>query len=226
MGKMTTLTCADDHMISAYHADADGERGRRGGLVVIQEIFGVNDHIRSVCDDFAGRGFEVYAPALFDRVERKVELGYGEADIERGRALRGQLEWTGTLLDIQAAVAEMRSLGEVGIVGYCFGGSAAWLAACRVIGVSAAVCYYGGQIRELVDNQPRCPVMMHFGKKDSMIPPDHVAAIRKAHPNLQIFEYDADHGFNCDHRASYDEAAAKAALDRTMAFFTEHVLSP
>lgn len=225
MGENKTLTASDDHKFTAYHVNAGGERGRRGGLVVVQEIFGVNDHIRAVCDGYAAMGFEVYAPALFDRVERDVELGYTDDDVARGLELKGRLDWIGPLLDVQASVAEMRIQGEVGAVGYCYGGSVTWLSACKVIGLTAAVCYYGGQVHELKNNTPKCPVMLHFGKQDSMIPMNQVDEIRQAHPDCETFIYDADHGFNCDHRGSYNEAAAKEALERTHAFFAEHVLT-
>ncbi len=223
MGEFIEITAADDHVFSAYRATAGGDRGRRGGVVVIQEIFGVNDHIRSVCDRYAEQGYEVHAPALFDRVAKGTELGYCEDDVKRGRDLRGELEWTDALLDVQACVAAMRGAGEVGVVGYCYGGSVSWLAACRVIGTSAAVCYYGGQIIDHVDQTPRCPVMLHFGARDAMIPMADVDFIRARHADAPLFVYDAEHGFSCDARASYDEASAAQALERTLAFFGEHV---
>jgi carboxymethylenebutenolidase len=224
MGEIVRLKAADDHAFSAYHVAATGDRGRLGGLVVIQEIFGVNDHIRGVCDAYGKKGYEVYSPALFDRVESDVELGYEEADMERGIELRGALKDSEFLLDVQACVAEKRGEGEVGVVGYCFGGLVSWLSACRLVGVSAAACYYGGGIANQLDGQTRCPVIMHFGALDSMIPLSDVDKIRAAHAGVEIHVYDnADHGFNCDQRSSYQKAAASLAFDRTLAFFTNHV---
>jgi len=222
MAQTVELVAADDHKLNAYHVPAGGG-GRRGGIVVIQEIFGVNEHIRAVSDGYAEQGYEVYAPQLFDRAQRDVELGYTESDIAEGFALRNKLDWNGPLLDVQAAVAELRAKGEVGVVGYCWGGSVTWLAACRAVGVSAASCYYGGQIAELVDNKPRCPTMCHFGERDKMIPMSDVDKVKAAHPDVEVFVYPADHGFNCDHRASYDEVSSKLALERTLAHFAKHV---
>jgi len=222
MGGMTAVTAADDHMFQAYHVAARGKR--RGGVVVVQEIFGVNSHIRALADSFAQRGYETYAPALFDRVERRVELGYGPQDIERGRALRAGVDWTQAVLDVQACVASLRGYGEVGVVGYCWGGSVAWQTACRALGVSAAVCYYGGQIAAFADLAPRCPVMMHFGERDHSIPIADVEKIRAAQPAVTIHTYAAaGHGFHCDQRQSYDAAAAQTAGQRTLDFLAEHV---
>ena len=221
LGSLTTISAADDHMFQAYHVKARGKR--RGGMVVVQEIFGVNSHIRALADRLAEQGYEVYAPALFDRVERRVELGYGPEEIERGRSLRAGIDWTPAVLDVQACVAGMRGNGEVGVVGFCWGGSVAWQTACRALGVSAAVCYYGGQIAAFADLKPRCPVLMHFGERDASIPIADVEKIRAAHPEIAVYTYAAGHGFNCDQRASYDAAAAAAAWPRTLAFLAEHV---
>ena len=224
MGEVVRLKAADDHEFAAYHVAASGERGRRGGLVVVQEIFGVNDHIRHVCEGFGKQGYEVYSPALFDRIEANIELGYEEADVARGIELRGKLEEPNFLLDVQACVAEKRGEGEVGVVGYCFGGLVSWLSACRLIGVSAASCYYGGGIANALEGTPRCPVMMHFGALDTMIPLSDVEKIKSGQPGVALHLYDgADHGFNCDERASYHKESAALALDRTLKFFAEHV---
>ena len=224
MGEIVGLKAADDHEFSAYHVAAAGDGDRRGGLVVVQEIFGVNEHIRAVCDSYGGQGYEVYSPALFDRVERDNELGYEEADVGRGIELRGALKDSEFLLDVQACVAEKRGEGEVGVVGYCFGGLVSWLSACRLVGVSAAACYYGGGIANQLDGQPRCPVIMHFGALDSMIPLSDVEKIRAAQAGVEIHIYDgADHGFYCDRRSSYQKTAASLALDRTLDFFINHV---
>ncbi|HEX9647400.1 MAG TPA: dienelactone hydrolase family protein [Alphaproteobacteria bacterium] len=222
-GKFVELNAADDHRYQAYHVEAGGEHGRRGGLVVVQEIFGVNSHVRSVADGFAAQGYEVYAPAVFDRVERHVELGYTDQDIERGFALKEKCDMTGVLLDVQAPIATMRPEGTVGIVGYCWGGLISWMAACRTIGLSGAVCYYGGGIAQNLAHKPRCPVLMHFGSRDKHISAADVDAVRAAQPGVEILVYDADHGFNCDQRGSYDAPSAKQALERTLAFFRAHV---
>ncbi len=222
-GSMVDMTAADEHRFQAYHAESRGERGRRGGLVVVQEIFGVNDHIRDVCDRFAGAGYEVYAPALFDRVERGVELGYDEADIQTGLGLMRRADMTHAVLDVQSCVASLRGGGAVGVVGYCWGGRVTWVTAGRAIGVAAAVCYYGGGIHEHLDLGPQCPVMLHFGREDTGIPLETVESIRTAHPGQTFHLYDAGHGFNCDRRGSWDETSAAEALSRTLAFFAEHI---
>lgn len=220
-GGAVELTAPDEHRFQAYHAAAAGTR--RGGLVVVQEIFGVNDHIRDVCDRFAGEGYEVYAPALFDRAERGVELGYDEAGMQAGLALMRRADMTGAVLDAQACVAELRAEGAVGVVGFCWGGRVAWVTACRAVGVAAAVCYYGGGIDEHLDQAAKCPVTMHFGREDAAIPMHRVERIRRERPEVDIHLYDAGHGFNCDRRGSWDEAAAGAAMERTLAFFGAHV---
>ena len=222
-GKAVEMTAADEHRFQAWRVDAAGDRGRRGGIVVAQEIFGVNDHIRGVCEGFADEGYEVLAPALFDRVERGVELGYDEAGVEAGRALMARASMTEAALDVQACVADLRSAGAVGVVGFCWGGRVAWVAACRAVGVAGAVCYYGGGIHEHLDLEPKCPVVMHFGRRDAAIPMDRVDMIRSARPQVDIHLYDAGHGFNCDARGSWDETAAAAAMTRTLALFGEHV---
>ena len=224
MGEIVRLKAADDHVFSAYHVAATGDRGRVGGLVVIQEIFGVNGHIRDVCDAYGKKGYEVYSPALFDRVESDVELSYDEAGMERGIELRGTLKESEFLLDVQACVAEKLGEGEIGVVGYCFGGLVSWLSACNLVGVSAASCYYGGGIANQLDGTPRCPVMMHFGALDPMIPLSDVDKIREAQKDVVINVYEnADHGFNCTQRSSYQKEAASLALERTLAFFAEYV---
>lgn len=222
-GRMVDMTSADEHGYQAYHVHASGDRGRRGGIVVIQEIFGVNSHIRQVADGYAENGYEVYAPALFDRIERGVELGYDEDDLARGLDLMRKMDITNAVLDVQNCVATMRGEGPVGLVGYCWGGTVSWVTACRAIGVAGAVCYYGGNIIGHVDLSPKCPVMMHFGEQDAAIPMDAVDTIRAKHANADIHVYDADHGFNCDQRASYNEAAASAALERSLEFFHQNV---
>lgn len=221
MGQTITLTAADGHELQAYRADAEG--APRGGLVVIQEIFGVNGHIRDVCEGFAAEGYAAIAPAVFDRVERGVELEYDDDGITRGRALRAELGWEEAMADVEAAAGALRPSGKVGVVGYCWGGSLAWLAACR-LDVACAVGYYGGQIIGFNDETPRCPVILHFGEIDASISMDDVDAIRAAHADVPVHVYGgAGHGFNCDRRASYHAESAKTARARTLAVFAENV---
>jgi carboxymethylenebutenolidase len=218
MGTTIEITAKDGHTLDAYLAEPTGTP--RGGLVVIQEIFGVNSHIREVTDGFAREGFKSIAPALFDRVERGVELGY-DGTIERGRGIAMKLTPEQILADVAAAIDALE-LERVGIVGYCLGGSIAWRAA-SALPVKAAVAYYGGMIPKLLDQPPRCPLIAHFGEKDHFIPMSDVQAIKERYPDIPIYVYDADHGFNCDHRGTYDEKAAKLARERTVAFFHEHL---
>ncbi len=220
MGTTIRLRASDGHEFDAYRADPPAKP--RGGIVVAQEIFGVNAHIRSVADAFAREGYAVVAPALFDRVECNVEMGYGEDETKKGRALRTKLGFDPPMLDIGAAMGILRPLGRVGIVGFCWGGSLAWLAACR-LETAGAVCYYGAQIKDFLSERPHAPVLMHFGEKDPLIPKETVAAIRAAQPDVAIYTYAAGHGFNCDVRADYDPAGAALAWQRTREFLRKHV---
>lgn len=228
MGSFVDLTSADGFTVPAWVAPPEGTV--RGGVVVLQEIFGVNSHIRSVADRLAADGYAVVAPATFARVRPGVELGYTGADMEAGMALKTQVEalpGAGVLQDIQAAIDHAAQLGggRVGIVGFCWGGLLTWRAACELSGLSAAVPYYGGGMTQDAEaaRTPRCPVLAHFGRRDHFIPLDGVQAFGRAHPEVQIHVYDADHGFNCDQRGSYDEAAALAARERTLVFLAQHV---
>ena len=222
MGQARQLRAADGFTLGAYEALPQGKP--IGGVVVIQEIFGVNVHIREVVDGYAAAGYAAIAPQIFDRVERDVELGYQDADMERGIGIaRGQLELDATLTDIQAAIDEAGKHGKVGVVGYCFGGMLAWLSACTLDNVACASAYYGGGIGEHTDKRAKCPVIMHFGELDAHIPMKEVESIKSALPDVTVYVYDADHGFNCDHRASFDAAAAEIARTRTLDFFAENL---
>jgi carboxymethylenebutenolidase len=222
MGTTTTLTAEDGHRLAAYRAAP--AVAPRGGLVVIQEIFGVNSHMRAVCDGYAADGYLALAPSLFDRVERDVAMGYGPSDIERGRTLRGKVGWDQMVADLRAAVRALQAEKlKVGAVGYCMGGSLAWLAATRVDGLAAAVGYYGGAVADFAQEQPRCPVLLHFGETDSSIPKEHWDRIAAAHPTVPMHLYPAGHGFNCDARASYHEPSARLARQRTVEFLRKHV---
>jgi carboxymethylenebutenolidase len=222
MSKSIELTAADGHKFAAYRADPEGKS--RGALVVIQEIFGVNHHMRGVTDGFAKQGYVAICPALFDRSKRGIELGYGEADIAAGREVRGAVGDDGPLADLQSTINEaLKSGGKVGVVGYCWGGYLAYLSATRLSGVTAAVGYYGGGIAAKAAEKTRVPVMLHFGDKDHAIPLSDVDKVRAAHPEIPIHVYNAGHGFNCDERGSYDAASTKVALERTLAFFKQHI---
>jgi len=221
MGRSIELTAADGFRLSAWRAEPVGEP--RGAVVVAQEIFGVNSHIRNVCDGFAADGYLAIAPALFDRYERGVDIGYTPPDVAKGRELKSRAQIEPALLDIDAARAAVASAGNVAVIGYCWGGFVAWMAAARVPGFACAVPYYGGGILDAAAEQPRCPVMAHFGERDSGIPVAGVRQLMASHPDAQIFIYDADHGFNCDQRAAYNPAAAKIARERTLDFLRRYV---
>ena len=223
MGEHIQITSGDGFEIGAYVSRPSGQA--KGGILVIQEIFGVNSHIREVTDGYAQSGYLAIAPKIFDRIDKDIELGYEEADMGQGVELAFQkLNMEQTLSDLQAAIDELkREQDRVGLVGYCFGGLLTWLSACDLQGVDAAVSYYGGGVVNHAEKQANCPVMMHFGELDAHIPMTDVEKIRSAQPNVQLFSYDADHGFNCDHRASFNQLAANQALERALEFFAEHV---
>jgi carboxymethylenebutenolidase len=222
MGQMIELKTKDGQTISAYKAEPAGKP--RGGIVVIQEIWGVNSHIRDVADRYAKEGYLAVAPAIFDRLEKGVVMDqYTQDTMQKGFGYMQKVDQDKTLLDISAAVAEASKAGKVGVVGFCFGGRMAWLASARIDGISASVPYYGGGVPGLASEKPKVPVMLHFGEKDQHIPLASVEEFKKAHPTLPVYIYAADHGFNCDQRASYDAPAAKLAQDRTLEFFRKHV---
>ena len=221
MGKSIELKAKDGFTLAAYRADPAGKP--KGGLVVIQEIFGVNQHMRNVTDEFAAEGYAAVAPALFDRAKRGVEIGYEAADIETGRTLREQVKLEDTLLDMQAAIDSLKGVGKIGVVGYCWGGSLAFLAATRLQGIAAAVGYYGGMIAAHANEKPKVPVMLHFGEQDHGIPMSDVEKVKAARPDVEIFIYPAGHGFSCDERASFHKPSHEQALERTLAFFEKHL---
>ena len=222
MGQMIELKTKDGQTISAHRAEPAGKP--RGGLVVIQEIWGVNKHIRNVADGYAADGYLVIAPAIFDRIERGVTMDeYTNETMQKGFGYMQKVNIDKALLDVGAAVTTASTAGKVGVVGFCFGGRVAWLAASRVDGIAASVPYYGGGIPDLASEKPKCPVMLHFGERDQHIPIASVEQFKKAHPSLPVYIYAADHGFNCDQRGSYDAAAAKLARERTIKFLREHV---
>lgn len=221
MGAMIELVASDGFRLSAYRAGAKGKR--RGGLVVVQEIFGVNGHIRSVCDGYAEDGYDAIAPALFDRYERAIDIGYTPAEIAKGRELKARATLDAALADVTAARDALASSGHVGIVGYCWGGYVVWMSASRASGLACAVLYYGGGVADAAGEIPRCPVLAHFGERDSMIPLTAVKQFAAAHPEVEIHIYPADHGFNCDQRGSYDPSSSKLARERSLKFLRKHI---
>jgi carboxymethylenebutenolidase len=222
-GRMTTLKSGDGAAIGCYHVKAQGvpADGKRRGLVLIMEIFGVTRHIKELCDGYAAHGFDVLAPQLYDRQVKDFQSTYSQEDIQKSLEYRAGNSYENTVLDAQMCIDRLRADGceKVFITGYCYGGSVAWLAACRARGLDAASCYYGGAIKNFIDETPICPTICHFGRKDKSIPMDVVERIEKAHPEVKVYVYDADHGFNSDRRNNYDRAAAELALKRTLALF-------
>jgi carboxymethylenebutenolidase len=221
MGTTIKLDASDGHRFSAYRADPAGQA--RGGVLVIQEIFGVNEHIRSVCDGYAADGYVAIAPALFDRVEPGVELGYDGESMRRGVEVVMKLKPRDVLDDMQAVVDELSKSGKVGVVGYCYGGTMAWAAASKLERVAAASCYYGGQIARQKDAVLKAPAILHFGEQDAMIPPADIEAVRAAHPDVPIYMYPAGHGFNRDVGAAYHAESAALAKQRTLELFRQHL---
>ncbi len=220
MGETVSLTAADGHEFGAYRARPAGKA--LGGLVVCQEIFGVNDHIRALCDGFAADGFDAIAPALFDRKQSAVELAYDDEGILAGRVMRMAVGWDEPMRDIAAAIEAVSESGKVAAVGYCWGGSLAWLAAAR-LNLACASAFYGGQINQFRGERPRCPITLHFGEDDPIIPPEDRALIAEWNPTVPIHLYGAGHGFSCDARDSFHEISAALARQRTVELFTEHL---
>jgi carboxymethylenebutenolidase len=214
MGQNVTLTAADGHQFGAYRADPAGTP--KGAVVVIQEIFGVNSHIRDVADRFAKEGYVAIAPALFDRQERDFQSGYAPEDIANARKFTQNMDFGAILRDTDAAKDAVKSAGPVAIVGFCLGGSVAFSAATDLDGFSAAVGYYGGRIVQVADRKPKAPTMLHFGDQDQSIPLADVETIKQKRPDVDVFVYHAGHGFNCDQRGSYSPDNAKVAWERTM----------
>ncbi|MEY2854282.1 MAG: hypothetical protein RL030_1414 [Pseudomonadota bacterium] len=223
MGEFTRIMARDGHEFDVWLAPPVGTP--RGAVVVAQEIFGVNSHIRAVTDGFARAGYLAIAPSLFDRVRRNVELGYDADAVQLGRGYLLQIPEQKLLLDLQSTINVVKHGGRVGIVGYCWGGTLAHLAACE-LPVSCAVAYYGTRIVETLPRRPRASVMYHFGSRDKSIPPQAIGKIRASDPNGEFHVYEADHGFNCDQRAAFDAAAAQLARERTLAFLSAHLGGP
>lgn len=222
MGQHVKLTTADAHTLGSYRADPAGTP--KGGMIVIQEIFGVNHHVRAVCDRLAALGYVAIAPAVFDRFVRDFECGYTPDEIANARSYLGNLNWDKMVLDMTAAKEELKGVGPIGVIGFCMGGTAAFLAATRIPGVAAAVSYYGGQIAKFADEKPNCPLQLHFGEKDEGIPLTTVEEIKKKQPQAETYIYEgAPHGFYCDERAAYRKDAAELAWKRTQDFLTKNL---
>ena len=222
MGKDLKLTASDNFELGAYRADP--ATAPKGAVVVIQEIFGVNHHIRAVCDRLAGEGYVAIAPSIFDRVEPDFTSGYSPDEIAIARKFVANPDWPAMLRDTQAAIDAVRDAGPVGIIGFCLGGSIAYAAATKLSGLTAAIGYYGGAVVRFVDDKPKVPTQLHFGEKDAGIPLSDVEIIKAKRPDVEIFVYPgAQHGFHCDERASYDKTSADIAWPRSMAFFARHL---
>jgi carboxymethylenebutenolidase len=223
LGKHFSLVASDSFKLGAYRAEPSGTA--KGGVVVIQEIFGVNHHIRAVCDRIAAEGYAAIAPALFDRQHPDFESGYSPDEIANARKFVANPDWGAMMRDTQAAIDEAKKFGPAAIVGFCMGGSIAFLAAAKLNGLSCAIGYYGGQIAKNVDEKPKVPTQLHFGEKDASIPMSDVELIKqKRGGDCEIYVYpDAQHGFNCEERGSYNEAAAKLARERSRAFLAKHM---
>jgi carboxymethylenebutenolidase len=223
MSEWIKLTASDGHELDAYQAQPEGNP--IAGLVVIQEIFGVNGHIRSIVDGYAKDGFLVVAPALFDRVEKHVDIGYEGEDRKKAMSLYPKLNMENALKDINAALEYVRAKTEkTATIGYCFGGTASWLSATR-LHVDAAVGYYAGGIGHFSAETPTVPTMLHFGKLDTHIPKKDIDRLQELHPEVQVFWYDnADHGFNCDQRSSYQPEAARLARERSLHFLKSNLI--
>jgi carboxymethylenebutenolidase len=222
MGSMIELKAADGHKLAAYRAEPAGKA--RGAVVVIQEIFGVNSHIKSVADGYAKDGYLAVAPAMFDRVQRGYDTGYSQPEIQAGVAIMQKLDWKQTMLDADAAVAEAKKAGKVGIVGYCWGGTVSWVAAARLAGLTCSAPYYGGGMPGFIGEKPKIPTLCHFGELDQSPTLEQSRAIAKAHAEITAHFYPgAGHGFNCDQRGSYHAESAKLARQRTLEFFRKHL---
>jgi carboxymethylenebutenolidase len=217
-----SLQAGDGHRLSAYEAQPD--KSPRGGIVLLQEIFGITGYIRRVCDSFAHRGYHVVAPALFDRIRPGIVLTYSKEDAVAGRDLRSRIPWEKTFADLEAAKAHLKGVSRIATLGYCWGGTVSWRAAGHIDGVAAAVCYYGTQIAPYTSEQPRCPVLMHFGETDHIATLEHAGALRAAQgARVEIQVYPAGHSFGCDETPNYHAASAELALHRTLDFLAVHI---
>lgn len=222
MGQTVTLTASDGFKLGGYRADPAG--ATKGAIVVIQEIFGVNSHIRNICDRLANEDYVAIAPAIFDRIEPNFQSGYSPDEVAVARKFVAAPDWPAMLRDTQAAIDAVKGVGPVGIIGFCLGGSVAYAAATKLKGLSAAVGYYGGAVVRFADDKPAVPTQLHFGEKDTGIPLADVETIKVKRPDVEVFVYPgAQHGFGCDERASYDKPSSDLAWQRSLAFFAKNL---
>lgn len=222
MGQTVTLTASDGFKLGGYRADPASKP--KDAIVVIQEIFGVNSHIRNICDRLANEGYVALAPAIFDRIEPDFQSGYSPDEVAVARKFVANPDWPALLRDTQAAINAVKDVGPVGIIGFCLGGSIAYAAATKLSGLKAAVGYYGGAIVRFADDKPAVPTQLHFGEKDHGIPLTDVETIKAKRPDVEVFIYPgAQHGFGCDERASYDKASSDLAWQRSLAFFGKNL---
>ncbi len=221
MGTDIEITASDGHTFAAYRADPSGTP--KGGILVVQEAFGVNPHIRHMADTYAAAGYLAIAPALYDRVERGIEVGYTGEDREKGIGAMQASNFDDVMKDIDATRALLAEAGKVGVTGWCWGGSVTFLAACRVEGLACASSYYGGRVPDFMSEKPKCPLEFHWGETDASIPMEKVRAVEAQHPDVASFVYPAGHGFMCDDRESYHKESAELSHKRTMEMFAQYV---
>ena len=220
MNELIEITAKDNHRFTAYISQPSGKP--KAGIVIIQEIFGVNTHIKEVTDLYASKGYLCIAPSLFDRIEKNVNLNYDENGVSKGRNLK-ELCDKDALKDVEASISVVSSAGKVAVIGYCWGGSLSWRIGCEASNLSASICYYGGDIPKLKDLEPKCKVLTHFGELDKGIPINDVKIFEKTQPEVLTYTYPADHGFNCDHRSQYNKTCANIALKRTLKFLEQNL---
>ena len=221
MGQTIELIADDGHKLSAYTADP--VVGAKGGIVVIQEIFGVNIHIKDVCDRLAEQGYSVISPALFDRIKPGIDLGYSEDDLGQGFGYMQEVGNENPMIDIQAAAIALKGSGKVGAIGFCWGGQLAWLAS-KNVDLDCSVGYYGVAVHDTLQPHPLCPVLLHFADNDKFVPPEAANKVREEYPKMPIYSYPANHGFNCDRRDDYNKDCATKAMGRTLTFFEDHLV--
>ena len=220
MNELIEITAKDNHRFSAYISQPSGKP--KAGIVIVQEIFGVNTHIKEVTDLYASKGYLCIAPSLFDRIEKNVTLNYDEKGVSKGRNLK-ELCDKDALKDIEASISVVSSAGKVAVIGYCWGGSLSWRIGCKASNLSASICYYGGDIPKLKDLEPKCKVLTHFGELDKGIPINDVKIFEETRPDVLTYTYPADHGFNCDHRSQYNKTCANIAFERTLKFLEQNL---
>ena len=220
MSHYIKLKTNDNHTFQAYLSQP--KHKIKGGIIIIQEIFGVNKHIREICNLYSKNGYLAIAPCLFDREKEMIELSYDMTGVTEGRRLKDLLNEK-SLNEIESSINYVCAAGNVGIIGYCWGGSLSWRAACTYHSLSCSVVYYGGEVPKLKHLEPKCPVMCHFGEFDKSIPINDVDEFMKINEKVDVFKYPADHGFNCNHRSQYNQKCSEIAFNRTIKFIEKNV---